>query len=105
MIRERSSRSSMSWVWILAFRSMASSPCWTSSRSSLPDRSNRDQPTMALSGVRSSCERVARNWSFIRLAASASARASCGSGRARHCRRPARRGAPAPRRSGRSPSA
>ncbi len=48
MIRERSSRSSMSWVWILALRSMASRPCSTSSASSLPERSSRDQPTMAL---------------------------------------------------------
>ena len=32
------------------------------------------QPRMALSGVRSSCDSVARNWSFISLASSASAR-------------------------------
>ncbi len=83
----------MSWVWILALRSMASRPCSTSSPSSFPDRSRRDQPTMALSGVRSSWERVARNWSFIRLAASASARASWRSDRAWRSRRPARRGA------------
>ena len=35
------------------------------------------QPTMAFSGVRSSWERVARNSSFSRFAASASSRASC----------------------------
>ena len=33
-----------------------------------PDASNWDQPNMALSGVLNSCESVARNSSFMRLA-------------------------------------
>ena len=40
-------------------------------------RSMRAQPRIAFSGVRSSCESVARNSSFSVLAASASARAAC----------------------------
>ena len=43
--------------------------------SPFPDVSRCDQPRMALSGVRSSCDRVARNSSFSRLTASALARA------------------------------
>ena len=46
-------------------------------RSSIvPSSSIRVQPTMAFSGVRNSCDRVARNSSFARLAASASRRAA-----------------------------
>ena len=37
----------------------------------------RAQPKIAFSGVRSSCESIARNSSFARLAASAAARARC----------------------------
>src|SRR5262252_8753032 len=48
----------------------------TSSSRRVPARSMRAQPRMALSGVRSSCERTARNSSFSRLASSASASAS-----------------------------
>ena len=41
-----------------------------------PVRSTCDQPRIALSGVRSSCESVARNSSFISLRRSAAARAA-----------------------------
>ena len=44
--------------------------------STCPCRSIVVHPRMAFSGVRSSCDRVARNSSFSRLAASASARAA-----------------------------
>ena len=73
MMREMSSRSSMIWAWAWEFRSMAASPSARSSASTLPERRILAQPTMALSGVRSSCDSVARNSSFMRLAASASA--------------------------------
>jgi hypothetical protein len=46
------------------------------SPSRVPDSRRFDQPTMALRGVRSSCDSVARNSSLIRLACSAAARAS-----------------------------
>ena len=59
-----------------AFRSMTSSP-WLIS-ASLMARARRmcDQPRIALRGVLSSWERVARNSSFIELARSASPRAN-----------------------------
>ena len=44
--------------------------------SSRPLRSMSAQPRMALSGVRSSCDTMARNWSFSRFASSALARAA-----------------------------
>jgi hypothetical protein len=73
-IRLMSSRSEMSSAWARVFRLMISSP-WSVS-GSLGCRSNSSvQPRMALSGVRSSCETIARKSSLTRLARSASVRA------------------------------
>ena len=77
MIRETSSRSSMSCSWICEFRSMMSIARRVVGSSRCPAASSRAQPRMAFSGVRSSCDRVARNSSFARFAAWASSRASC----------------------------
>jgi hypothetical protein len=59
-----SSSSSIIRVWIRALRSIVSTPRFTSSAE--PGRRCRiwAQPRIAFSGVRSSCESVARNWSF-----------------------------------------
>ncbi len=62
----------MSWAWAAALRSMVSRARKRAGSSSLPMRSMRAQPRMALSGVRSSCERVARNSSLTRLTRCAS---------------------------------
>ena len=75
-IRERSSTSSMSWVCTRALRSIASRARAVASRSSMVPRSIRAHPAMAVSGVRSSCESIARNSSLERFAASASTRAA-----------------------------
>ena len=72
MIRETSSRSSMSRACAWALRSMVSSPSRNSCGFSGPSRSRLVQPTMALSGVRSSCETTSRNSSFSLLACAAS---------------------------------
>ena len=74
----------MSWAWTLALRSMTSRPS-SQVLGRRPARSGgcSAQPRMALSGVRSSCERVARNSSFMRLAASASALAAWAASRSR----------------------
>ena len=74
---DTSSRSPVSCAWSLTLRSIDSSPRPDVSRSSLPVRSRCTQPSTAFSGVRSSCETVARNSSFIRFAASPSRRAAC----------------------------
>ena len=58
---------SCSCMW--ALRSIVSSARSMPAASSLPIRSSRVQPSIALSGVRSSCDSVARNSSFARLAA------------------------------------
>ena len=80
-MRDTSSRSCTSLAWACALRSMRSMACRRSSSGRWPVRSRCTQPTMALSGVRSSCERVARNSSFSRLAScsrsSRSARSRC----------------------------
>ena len=76
-MRLMSSRSSMSWVWARVFRSMTSSPCWVCAAVIVPVRRRCDHPRMAFSGVRSSCDTVARNSSFIAFARSASPRANC----------------------------
>ena len=76
-IRETSTRSSISWDCALALRSTVSSACVEVSPSSRPLRNIVSQPSMAVSGVRNSCERVARNSSFKRFASSASLRAAC----------------------------
>jgi hypothetical protein len=74
-MRETSRMSSMSWLCMRAFRSMVSTPR-RSSGSRLCPRSTAAQPTIALRGVRSSWDSVARNSSLSRLAASASSRAA-----------------------------
>ena len=65
----------MSCVWTFALRSIVSRARRELASSRRPARSRWTQPTIAFRGVRSSCESVARNSSFIRLAASACARA------------------------------
>ena len=76
VMRETSRMSSMSCVCACALRSMVSSARPSDEGSTAPVRSIRVQPRMALSGVRSSCETVARNSSLVRLAASACVRAA-----------------------------
>ena len=67
----------MSCTWALAFRTIASSPRAAVASSIPPDFRMFAHPYTALSGVRSSWDNTARNSSLARLAASASARASC----------------------------
>ncbi len=64
MTRLRSRRSSMSWAWAHALRRMTSTPRRTLCLSSRLSRSTSAQPRMALRGVRSSCDSVARNSSL-----------------------------------------
>ncbi len=75
-MRDTSSRSSMSRFCARALRSMVSSArsCVASSRRLV--RKSVIQPKMAFSGVRNSCDMVARNSSFKRLNSSASARST-----------------------------
>ena len=73
VMRETSSRSSTSRACAWALRSIFSSARNARGRDNAPDRSSRVQPRMALSGVRSSCDSVARNSSFSRLASRSSA--------------------------------
>jgi hypothetical protein len=77
MMRETSRRSSMTRACARAFRSITST-AWRS-RASLRSvrRSTCAHPRMALSGVRSSCETVARNSSLSWPASSARALAAC----------------------------
>ena len=77
MIRETSSRSSISFAWCRVLRSIASSARALPASSMRPDRSSATQVRITPSGERSSCDRVARNSSFVRLAASAAARTTC----------------------------
>ena len=72
-MRDTSSTSSMSLVCARAFRSMTATARAAASGGRFPCIRRAVHPTMALSGVRSSWDRVARNWSFIRFADSASA--------------------------------
>jgi hypothetical protein len=76
MIRETSRMSSMSLACDTALRWMTSSALavWSSGARS---RNREAHPRMAFSGVRSSCDTVARNSSFVRLSASASVTRSC----------------------------
>src|SRR3989454_2551195 len=60
MMREMSSRPSMSWASEVVLRSIVSSARSRRSSSKLPRRSHQIQPMSAFSGVRSSCESVAR---------------------------------------------
>ncbi len=71
MIRETSSRSSTSCACALALRSIVSRAFAVCSSESWPRRSIRAHPRIALNGVRSSCEMVARNSSFSTLDSSA----------------------------------
>src|SRR5262245_26209371 len=77
MIRETSSRSSISAAWILPLRSTVSRARAARPGDSRPWRRTLIQPSIAASGVRSSCDTTERNSSFARFAASASARAAC----------------------------
>ncbi len=65
----------MIWARVLVLRSIVSRALAEDDTSSVPVRISCAHPRIELSGVRSSCETVARNSSFSRLAASASARA------------------------------
>ena len=67
-MRETSSRSSISRACARALRSMLSRPRARVASSALVERSTRAHPSTAFSGVRSSCDSVARNSSFSRLA-------------------------------------
>ena len=62
--RDTSTRSSMSCACDMTLRSMTSSARWVFASSSVPLRSNCVQVRMGASGLRSSCETVARNSSF-----------------------------------------
>ena len=73
MIRDRSSRSSIRRACAAALRTMASRACAVLDGSTMPDWRICPQPMIALIGVRSSCDNVARNSSFARFAARASA--------------------------------
>ena len=75
--RETSSRSSISCTWASDWRTMTSSARFICSSPTCPLWSMRAQPYTAFSGVRSSCETTARNWSLARAAASASAARCC----------------------------
>ncbi len=77
MMREMSRMSSISWACALALRPMMSIAWRARSAGSVPASSICTQPRMALSGVRSSCDRVARKSSLSRLASSAEARRAC----------------------------
>jgi hypothetical protein len=72
MARDTSRRSSMSCACARALRSMVSKARPALPPSSCPMRSMCAQPRIAVSGVRSSCETVARNSSFRRFASCAS---------------------------------
>jgi len=76
MMRETSRMSSISSACARALRSIVSSARCSFSGDRDRDRSMCVHPTIALSGVRSSCDSVARNSSLARLAASAASRAS-----------------------------
>jgi len=105
-IRVTSSRSLMSRACARALRSTISSACSASAPSTSLRRSRWVQWRTALSGERSSCDSVARNWSLARVAASALACASSASSRT--CSASTRRSARgrAPRRArARAPSA
>ena len=80
MIRFMSSRSSISRACAVALRAIASRPRSSVAASARFISRAFDQPRMALIGVRSSCERVARNSSFSWLTRATSARAAVPSG-------------------------
>jgi hypothetical protein len=57
----------MSRASSIMFRSMTSMACRALSPSSFPECNSRTHPSIALRGVRSSCESTARNSSFMML--------------------------------------
>ncbi len=72
--------------WTAAFRAITSMPlAWMAALGGALSRMDA-QPMIALSGVRSSWETVARNSSLIRFACSAAARARCFSSSSRRRR-------------------
>jgi hypothetical protein len=73
MMRETSSRSSMSFACAMTLRSMTSSPSRSLGAPGRSERRRRVQPRIADNGVRSSCDSVVKNSSFMRLASRASA--------------------------------
>ena len=75
-IRETSRRSAISVFCTFRLRSMVSTARWTTAGSVCPSLRMCTQPTIAVSGVRSSWERVAKKMSFIRAASSRSALAT-----------------------------
>ena len=77
IMREISSRSSISCICKLALRSIVSIAIAALSSSSMPACNIPAHPRIAVMGVRNSWETIARNSSFERLAASASERAAC----------------------------
>ena len=81
MTRDTSSTSEISCACDCALRATISSTFGMRAASTRRSRSSDTQPRMALSGVRSSCDSVARNSSFSRLARSASSRARSASWR------------------------
>ena len=89
IIRETSSTSAMSCACTCAFFSTISRIRGTRCGSTCDFRSMYTHPRIAFSGVRSSCDKVARNSSFKRLARSASVRAACSAtstSRSSYCR-------------------
>ena len=70
-MRETSSRSSITCDCAQPARSIACTACVLCGVSSLPLARSRAHPRTEFSGVRSSCDSVARNSSFSRFAASA----------------------------------
>ena len=71
-MRETSRRSAISVFCTFRLRSMVSTARWIRAGSVCPSLRMCTQPTIAVSGVRSSWERVAKKMSFIRAASSSS---------------------------------
>ena len=90
-MRDTSSRSSISCARSFVFRSITSRPCAARAEASAPTRRSRAHPSMAVSGVRSSCETIARNSSFALSAARSSRRESSRSRTTRSYARMSRR--------------
>ena len=82
----------MSCAWIRVLRRRPPAPARALRRVSLLVRSRRSQPSIDVSGVRSSWESTARKSSWARLAFSASGRAARPVDRARRCAARWRRG-------------
>ena len=76
-IREISNKSSISWVWSLAFRSMVSKAWAVPWESNLRVCRSFVQPKIGFKGDRNSWDKTVRNSSLIRLVISACSRAAC----------------------------